>query len=291
MIKINFAEVKKETFPNGETRLDLKPFIDKDAPGYVVQWKYESDADFATLAFIADYLHDNIEKGSTQALMLDIFYMPYSRMDRSENGSVFTLKTAAKLINQMNFKFVTVVEPHSAVTLELLERSSCPQESVHLALQAVAQLKKQSTLPVYLFYPDKGAEKRYETVAGHELKDFPFLTGAKKRDFNTGRIVSYEISNPENCKHGEFNIVIIDDLTSYGGTFVAAAKLLREFGAESIILAVAHAEEAAFQGELFDYIDGLYTTNSITSKESFEKDGKFAHISDLFKLTELTEEN
>lgn len=287
MIKVNLKEVLKETFPNGETRLDLR-FILEDPTSekeYFVEWKYESDADFATLHFIVDYIKDNDPKWAEKVTILNILYMPYSRMDRSEGGSVFSLKTAAKLINLLDFQFVRVFEPHSEKTVELLANSNDLPASEIFAEEAVAYLDSISDLPTYIFYPDKGAKARYEMATETRR----FLTGAKKRDFATGRITSYAIENPENLQHEKFNVVIIDDLTSYGGTFIAASKLLKELGAEKVILTVAHAEESAFEGELLNHIDALYTTNSITNRKSFVRKDFFLVVDDLFLKNPLEE--
>ena len=68
-----------------------------------------------------------------------------------------------------------------------------------------------------------------------------------------------------------FNVIIIDDLSSYGGTFVQASKKLKEIGANKVYLVVAHAEESVYKGELFDHIDKLYTTNSILKEALNDK--------------------
>ena len=149
MIKVNLKEVLKEIFPNGETRLDLR-FILEDPTAekeYFVEWKYESDADFATLHFIVDYIKDNDPKWAEKVTILNILYMPYSRMDRSEGGSVFSLKTAAKLINLLDFQFVRVFEPHSEKTVELLANSNDLPASEIFAEEAVAYLDSISDLP------------------------------------------------------------------------------------------------------------------------------------------------
>lgn len=285
MIRVNGREIKKEVFPNGETRLDLRPLLEdiKVNGQYMFEWKYESDADFTTLRFITDYLKDNGSSWKDKETILNILYMPYSRMDRSENGSVFSLKSAAQLINDLGFDHVIVFEPHSEKTLELLNNGGDILMSLLLLEKGIKYLQQISDLPTYVFYPDKGAKARYI------MADQLCLTGAKKRDFDTGRITSYTIENPEDLKHEKFNVVIVDDLTSYGGTFIAASKLLRELGAEKIVLAVTHCEEAAFQGELLQHIDALFTTDSITNQKSFVRKDVIVEIESLFIQKNITQ--
>ena len=261
-------EVVVEKYPNGETRIELKHIIPNESAKYEVVWKYESDADFLRLLFVSDYIRRHDKRNPS--VVLSILYMPYSRMDRSENGSVYTLKSACRLINSIEFDVVNVFEPHSAKTAELLNNSNVVDVSDVLATMAMEDVKNEHPdTPVYLFYPDKGAQARYE------MPDVPYLCGKKVRDFDTGRIVSYEVVDGEIFKQMNrltpFNVVIIDDLSSYGGTFVQASKKLKELGAQHVYLAVAHAEESVYKGKLFDHIDKLYTTNSIINEAQNDK--------------------
>ena len=59
--------------------------------------------------------------------------------------------------------------------------------------------------------------------------------------------------------------VIIDDLCSYGGTFMLTAKALKEKGAGEVHLVVAHAEDSIFAGKVLvdDVIDSVHTTDTI----------------------------
>ena len=45
--------------------------------------------------------------------------------------------------------------------------------------------------------------------------------------------------------------------------FVSAAKELRKRGVEHITLVVSHCENNILKGEVFDYIDEVFTTDSI----------------------------
>ena len=277
MIKVSMngkdmGEVIIETYPNGETRLNLTDLIPNGLTIYSINWKYESDSDFTTLAFIADYIRTKSNNYNKILTELNILYMPYSRMDRSENNSVFTLKTACKLINNMEFDSVIVNEAHSSITSELL--NNCRDLNISEILFGLAEKDialSNDNIPLICFYPDKGAKERYSSV----IKKGTYLYGKKVRDFDTGRIIDYDIVDKDifdvmNNKE-PFNVIIIDDLSSYGGTFVQASKKLKEIGANKVYLVVAHAEESVYKGELFDHIDKLYTTNSILKEALNDK--------------------
>ena len=66
-----------------------------------------------------------------------------------------------------------------------------------------------------------------------------------------------------NFMEGTKKVAIRDDICSYGGTFVTAAKELRKRGVEEIVLFVSHCENNILKGEVFDYVDRVFTTDSI----------------------------
>src|SRR5437763_13037552 len=106
MILLNGKEVEFSTFPNGETHFK-NAGLKVDSMN-MVSFKYTNDSDLVKLMFLKNYL-DHYSIRNT----LIIYYMPYSRMDRSEGGSPFTLKYVANFINSLKFNSIQVIEPHS----------------------------------------------------------------------------------------------------------------------------------------------------------------------------------
>lgn len=261
MIRLNGNPVKFDTYPNGETKVTFPENYEKISIN-TIRFHYESDADILYLKFVKDHL-DQITL-SYWDLFID--YMPYERMDRSENGSVFTLRSVANLINSLNFRKVKVVEPHSDVTCALLDRSEPFWFSKLLDLKG--WLGHDAGFDIkydYVVFPDSGAEKRYASF----FPDFNTLTANKHRDFETGRItkLTINVDEPIPFRIGR-QAFIIDDLSSYGGTFVMAALKLRDLGFSKISLWVAHAEDSIFKGKLLDHINYIYCSDSMThSKE------------------------
>jgi len=237
MIKLNGKTVIIGKFPNKECNLPIQEMIINSYNR--IDWMFESDTEFFYLALLKDYLDSQITKSE-----ICIHYMPHSRMDRNNGIYAFSLKTACKLVNAMNFEIVRVIEPHSDVTPALLD-NSFPYEWCMEMVDSVVE----SCNAVSLFFPDAGAAKRYGTR-------YPYAIGNKLRDFETGNITSFDLT-------GEVGkvVLIVDDLCSRGGTFVHSAKLLQENGAEEIYLLVAHCETTVYKGELFKHIDHLYTGN------------------------------
>jgi nicotinamide phosphoribosyltransferase len=246
MILFNEQEVKIHKFPNGESLIDKEFFTKFELEKNVLTLSYESDAELFQL-----YL---IKKALWFLVSLRITYMPYSRMDRASNEYLFTLKYFAEFINSLNFEHVYIYEPHSDVTMTLIERSI----PISLIRQLLRKTDYNNSSDCILF-PDSGAYKHYS----HLLQPGTELTGYKKRDFKTGRITNLAINNIEEAKGRR--VFIVDDLCSKGGTFLMAAEKLKEAGATEINLVVAHCEESIFDGKIFstDLIKHIYTTDSI----------------------------
>ena len=118
MVLLNGYTVNIKQFPNGESYADISK--DKINTGAnLVELKYESDIDLMMLKYIVDYIRDlpNMRNVPCNLIMK---YIPYSRMDRKEESRLFTLKSIASFINSMNFDCVTVWEPHSDVSVDLI---------------------------------------------------------------------------------------------------------------------------------------------------------------------------
>lgn len=270
MLLIDNKRVDFGQFPNGESNLNFnKLTIRADS---VVTLKFESDLDLFNLFILKQYI-DSI-KFSTE-LVLKILYMPYSRMDRPNQFYTFNLKYVCNFINSLNFARVLVYEPHSDVTLALLDR--CQHYSP--AADLFGTLRAWVTTPsLAVMFPDAGAEKRYGKTFC-----FPTVVGQKSRDFGDGKITGMKVSGA--AVNGQ-TVVIIDDLCSRGGTFVAAAKALREQGAIHIYLVVTHCENTIFDGEIFDHIEKVYTTNSILDIQKVRAKG----LEGRFEITPLYKE-
>lgn len=254
MIYFNGEKVEVNKFPNGEAMINSTNL--KLRNSNEIKLNFENDEDITHLIFLKGHLD---ELGVKCNLLMP--YLPYSRMDRTEGITVFTLKYLCKVINNLDFESVTIYEPHSDVSTALLDRVKVVNMSKILADELLKKLNSEEE-EVYLVYPDAGAAKRY----GKEINYEKVLTASKERDFRTGYIKKLDINGELECKN--FKAIIVDDLCSRGGTFELTATKLKEMGATEIYLVVTHCENTIFQGNLLssDLITGIYTTNSILSK-------------------------
>ena len=252
MIWVNGKKIEQDHFSAGELKIKLfgcgKERMD-------IVWHYENDAELFTIMCIRDYY-------ANHKAILYIPYLPHARMDRVKNPEdVFTLRTFARVINSMDFERVYVWDAHSNVGPALIDR--CHDVN---ALTWIEEAIKEMSYPkdyLCLFFPDEGAQKRY----GGMFPDYKQAFGIKNRNWETGKIEGYMIVGEDNVKDN--HILIIDDICSYGNTFVKAAEALHEAGANGIDLYITHCEEAVVKGDVFKcgLIDKVFTTGSLVRSE------------------------
>lgn len=254
MILIDNVKVDFGLFPNGESNLNHNNIQFHNVSNITL--KFEDDKDLFNLYILKKYIDEAIKDNR---VILTILYMPYSRMDRKNDFYTFNLKYIAEMINDMNFFKVWIRDAHSDITPALI--NNCYEySSIDVLFSKFREQIEGDSFTV--MFPDAGAQKRYEkTIQGYNT-----VVGFKSRNFSNGNISSYSILGKVN--RGE-PVVIIDDLCSKGGTFIGAAKALKDAGAGDIYLIVGHCEENIFNGEIFktDLIKKVYTTNSILPDE------------------------
>ena len=247
MLKINGKTFEYKKFPDGTPMLRLScTSVIAD-----IEWIYESNEELTLLWFIVKHMRS---KG-VKSITLHVPYLPNARMDRiKEADEVFTLKYFCELINAMKFDTVYVRDVHSDVSLALLDNV----RSDDIAPRLHRLEEKLLSGDDIVFFPDEGASKRYKGMINRR-----YAFGIKRRDWRTGKIQGLDIAG--DIPEKSFNALIIDDISSYGGTFLHSAKKLKECGAEKIWLYVTHCEESILNGELIKsgLLEKIYTTDSI----------------------------
>ena len=287
MIKINGKKIEMKHFPDG-TQMLLD--VDMVAITYgrtidrlgtlpneriSLEWYYESDEECMTLW----YLVNHIRKYDAHAyLTLTLLYIPNARMDRTkEMKEVFTLKYFADFINMMKFERVYVLDPHSNISTALIDRVE--EQDVTCYINTVLyKLDMRNVKNIAIYFPDAGAMKRYKDFP--LLKNKTMLYGQKERDWKTGEIKGIAIFDRDGEKlekiNDELNVLMIDDIISYGGTLAYSADKLKEVGVNRIFAYASHVENSILDEEkgtllkrLKDgVVEKVFTTNSLYSGQS-----------------------
>ena len=254
-------EVKVDVFSAGETKFELPD--DRRAHYHGNHWHYENDGEmFVIMCFVNE-----------MPALKEYLYMPYfphARMDRTKSAKdVFTLKWFCKWLNSLGFDFIEVLDPHSDVCVALLDNvyihpidDKISKVITYICAENGDDADNYFIHDFALFYPDQGAYKRYNHGKVGEYF-YNSTYGNKNREWGTNQIHSLTIANPEEVR--DRDVLIVDDICSYGGTFHRAATALKEAGARKVYLYITHCENAIWGGKLPDsgLIEKVFTTNSI----------------------------
>lgn len=293
MLYINKQLVEFITFPNNERRLDLSQEILDLKPGLMndVYWYYENDESIFELFLLDDAIHS-----LGQAYSLYIGYMPYSRMDRVQNlGTAFSLDVLTRMMTQMTKSLLNIyiLDPHSPVTIEKFNnyRPGLAHEIDYSLAEDVIHYTGINPNDAWFVFPDKGAAKRYNYDAYPNV-----IICEKVRNFATGKIEGIKAHIHKKTTEPPKNapIIIIDDLCSYGGTFVGAIKAVENdlgIKSENNWLIVTHAEAAMTEGSVPETFNKVFFTGSISTprgsvdmaSHGFDGDHQF-HVRTMFDI-------
>lgn len=240
MIKIVYEGTEQivtpTLFPDGTSqvwKLDLEKYQEEErVHDVVVVWHFEQEAELIWVNQLVDLLGaENIN-----VTELYIPYLPYARQDkRASNLTTFAKSTFMQMLPPF-MRNITTLDAHSNDSNHAKIKSYSPLQYVNRAI-------KESNAEVLVF-PDKGAYDRYGKQYKN-LKDIIVLD--KVRDQLTGEILGIGF-NTALCSYNVMNdltkvthqMLIVDDISDYSGTFKKAAKFLHEKFTCGISLYVTH---------------------------------------------------
>ena len=235
-------EFKSWKFPVGEIGVQITGDI---APTelHFVKIKFQSNDDI----FVALNLVDALERVGVakRNIKLVIPYFPYSRQDRvCHSGESFALKVAFDILATAGVQIYTR-DMHSNAYLDF-------PPIVHNTKQHELVLG----LPDYdlLVGPDVGSAKKVSGVA--KFMQTPFILLNKSR---IGRYIEIEVPDTHHPIKGR--VCIVDDLCDGGGTFIAAAKAIRDASdgeISTLDLYITHGFFTAGIDKLKDVFDNIY---------------------------------
>ena len=198
---------------------DVRALHKADLTVVIRQTSLES---FVTGMFMVDALR---ERGN-HVRRLVLPFIPAARQDRlnPEGDFLFTLKSVAKMLNDRQFDDVVVIDPHSHVATDLIERVNVfpiekMLENFYVGYDAIIA-------------PDKGAAGRAQEAADalNALNGTSMyvVSAAKERDIETGKILNFSVD----VEAGK-NYLVFDDICDGGGTFLGLGEKIKEQGAEA----------------------------------------------------------
>lgn len=277
MIKIGDKEIEVKHFPDNtqclmNINIDASYLKYLNNKGIEIEWHYEKDEELVTLIYLVNHIRSKVPNTPINLFMP---YIPNARMDRTKQDcEVFTLKYFAKIINNLGFSQIRVIDPHSDVSVALLDNVIVlsPEQYIMKVIDCVRNFNDiDDPNDLLIYFPDAGAYKRYKDM--EVFTPYKKIYGKKVRDWKTGKINGLDIvdeneqsfkiiekqdySNPDTFDdttikirplQGKF-VLMIDDIISYGGTMYYSAQKLNELGAKDIFAYATHVEPESLWDE------------------------------------------
>jgi len=249
MITLNEKPVKTDMFPDNTSQVWKVENLPPKGLAAKVVWTYSHEGEFMQLAQLRALLHKN-----ENPAYLTICYLPYGRQDKEiSNEATFALQPFAALLNFLDFRHVTIVDPHSTIATDLIYNSDA-----YYPITTILNLISKTSTDL-LCYPDKGALGKYASMF-----EMDHVYGEKVRDQSSGWITDYALIGDVKDK----TVLIVDDICDGGMTFKLLANALMENGAKEVNLYVSHG--------LFS--KGLKTLKENKINRIFTKEGECSEV-------------
>ena len=213
-------------------------------------------------------------------------YVPYflgSRSDRKfeDGGNNYLKDVICPIINNLHFKSVTVMDPHSD-SLECCLWNYKKLDNSELVQSAIQNIWDSNVASGYykvaisggriknytvLVAPDAGASKKIEKLAESINYKGDIIVCSKNRD-TKGRLTQTHVPIVDDGTPKDF--IIVDDICDGGRTFINIAEKIDEYFASEDFdgykpkkyLVVTHGIFSQGFSELKKYFDAIYCTNS-----------------------------
>ena len=234
-------------FPSGETKFTQQWVSDPNQN--MIKWFPLQDGGDEEFYFISIIVYDLQQTTPDAKNILWIEYIPNARLDKPRGADGDLLpgnEYNARFINALGFSKVYGVEPHS----DEFEKKYHNAVSVYPTATALIDVRNKfkTNRNIQWVFPDKGAFERYSDQLPGVTKDDIIIIGKHRTD---GKIDKTEIES--GSPRSGYDLVIVDDLCSKGGTFYGAGEKLRAAGADGdIYLVISHLEPTVFKGKLLN---------------------------------------
>lgn len=263
MIQIEFNGTRQEVIPtifpdktSQVWKLELDQYVGNEVD---IIWNWEQENELIWVNQLICLLYQS----NIQIRELYIPYLPYGRQDKDvSNTSTFAKHVFLEILLKEHVGKVTTLDAHS-------EHPAIESKSPFFQIDKAL---KHFDADVIVF-PDKGAYTRYAYMFDSKYYDIVVLD--KVRNQLTGKIedlainadlTTYDPVITAVLTDEPINMLIVDDISDYGGTFKkASAYLFNKYNSINVGLYVTHF---LGHGNIESFkeagISKIYTTDSLT---------------------------
>jgi ribose-phosphate pyrophosphokinase len=177
-------------------------------------------------------LLDCLRRASAGRITAVMPYYGYARKDRKDEGRVpISAKVVANTISQAGADRVLTIDMHAA---QIQGFYDIPVDHLYAKPVLLQEIVAMGIEKPVVVTPDVGGIKMARAYAKNLAADLAIVD--KRRVSGSEIAVEHMIGDVDGR-----NVIIVDDMISTGGSISEAAKVVRQNGAQKIVLAVSHA--------------------------------------------------
>ena len=179
---------------------------------------------------------------------------------RFKKGESSGLKLVCEFLNNLNANF-QVFHPHNAEVVEALMDNVEILDNFFFIKSVLAQIENKDNL--ILMSSDAGGFKPLMKLCDKLEWTGETFSASKARSWDEVDGTKFVQQIDRQDFEGK-DVLIIDDISVYGGTFKGLSKLLRERNVGKLYLAVSHmtVQDLGNAPTVTDFYDKMFTTNS-----------------------------
>lgn len=248
------GQVSVDRFPDGEIFVKIAENI-RGQDVFIVQPTSPPNDNLLELLIMIDAA----KRASADRITAVIPYYGYARQDRKDQPRVpITAKLVANLLVAAGTDRILTLDLHAQQIQGFFD---IPVDHLYASPVIVADIRQKNISNLSIVASDPGSLKM--AYAYSQMLDAGLAIVGKNRK-SSENVEAVDVVGDVN----ECNCVIVDDMTTTAGTLCAAAELLVQSGAKSVLAAVSHAVLTgnALERLKTSAIDELVTTDSVPRK-------------------------
>jgi ribose-phosphate pyrophosphokinase len=215
-------------------------------------------------------LVDTLKLEGLEDINVIIPYFGYSRQDKQhQGGECMSMKMISNVLKNLGVKSILTCDIHNnsvlpSLSLEITDQSTLPQMAK--VIYKDLKLDQTSEKNFIIGSPDQGGVFRSQIFANHFYQNpnnNKTVSVKKERELSK---IHYSEAIELYGQIDRPSLILIDDVSTSGGTILNAIELCRANNVEQVFVVIVHSDFAKGVLEKFenhDLIKKLYTTNTI----------------------------
>lgn len=267
---VSKAEVVR--FQNSEVRVRIEEDVKNDTCVIIQSTTNPTDTNLMELFLFCDALR----RQEAKRVIGIIPSFGYARQDiQHRTGECVSSNVVIRFLESIGFSKIYTFDIHDEAiagvfTIPFKNNSAFPQIAEEITKYLFQQQVPIDTEHVVIVSPDQGGIERARNFGnnffGHA--NFSIAVTEKKRDQDhMHESKALDLYGDVKDK----TVILVDDLTTSGGTLIHAAEFCTSKGATRVIAAIAHHDFSPGTSELIQNssIEKFFTTNTISLKEEY----------------------